>query len=266
MKYRPFGVEIEFTTGSRARGTEGTRRILLDNGFSVAGYDRYGNYCSDGYQMHHDGSDVELKTPILQGEKGLSELKKVMNLLKSYGGHATNRDGMHVHFDAADFMNKHEKVVAMVETWYANQELLFSLVPEWRSRSNWCRRWDLRMMQNLKSGNVFDNGAGYPMSFGRNSLNIDALHSHGTFEIRLHHGTLDYNEASSWIRFCSRLIDRVSEYEAPLERETSVEELTKRVRVTKNASRYLTKKARNVSETAYSYQKFVRICLNWAFV
>jgi hypothetical protein len=70
-----------------------------------------------------------------------------------------------------------------------------------------------------------------------------ALEHHGSIEIRLHEGTMNYEEAESWIKFGQSFIDSVSGRKRPLKPLTDEELLMRRIKVEKNASRFLTTKA-----------------------
>jgi len=227
MRTRPFGVELEFS--AMGRGRNFVHRVVREAGIDVA----------DNYPTNHerwycgyDGSEVELKSPILTGEKGLKELKTVMNALTEAGCYTGRSDGMHVHFDASDFIGNKAKVEALLESWVANQSLIFSFVNTYRQQSNWCAPMNNRHLTELRrmSNETFwQRGNG----FGRRSLNLDALTEHGTFEIRLHEGTLDYKQAEAWIKFMRNFIDGVSRSTNGIEPTEDVDTLLERIRVPK---------------------------------
>ena len=89
MEDRRFGVEIEFASGGL--GMSGVARILGE-AFDKAGMRRW--YFRD--RMHYDGSEIELKTPILKGNEGFEKLHCVMDTLSNEGCYCTGSDGLHI--------------------------------------------------------------------------------------------------------------------------------------------------------------------------
>lgn len=207
---RNFGVEIE--CDSNGLGTQGVRHILRNNGFS--------NWAEN---IYHDGSDVEIPSPILSGSKGLSELKSVMNLLKKHGCSTTSADGMHVHHDVKDLNLRQIHTIA--ETWMINQPLIHSLVDVHRVANRWCRdlrREDLVAIENEIKLPPVPN-ARYEHDKYK-SLSVASRVDYGTLEIRLHEGTLDFEKARGWILFGQAFITNIAKMKKPV-KYTSVEEM-----------------------------------------
>lgn len=100
---RNFGVEIEAYGISRATLAKELRR----EGINVA-VEGYNHDTREHWKLVTDGSlrgenTFELVSPILKGEEGLEELKKVCKVLKAKGAKVNKTCGLHIHFDATDY-------------------------------------------------------------------------------------------------------------------------------------------------------------------
>jgi len=233
VRDRRFGVEIEFD--SNGLGRSGVTRILRD-AFDKNGLRRW-NFLG---RMHHDGSDLELKTPILRGKDGFNKLKIVMDTLYE-NCDVTKDDGFHVHHDAPEFTYNVDNCIRLVKSWRANSHLIYQFVDPYRTNleregGHWaCPAWTDSHLKEMERKKLIPN-------WDRNDLNLCALQEHGSIEIRLHEGTLDYFEAESWIKFGQRFIDRVLKHSIKDSRDAT--NLLKKVRVSQDAQKMLIDKAK----------------------
>jgi len=224
---------------------------------------------AEGY-IHYDGSGCEIPSPVLQGKKGLDQIRRVMDLLQGAGAHTTQSDGLHVHHEAYDFRDK-DNMVRLAKTWQANNHLIRSFVERDRRNSVWCREvWNDKTISLLE----LDEGETVPpelesmvrpyvyappyneplkvpneerklyCSSGAD-LNCSHLYddSHPTIEVRLHEGTLDADETIAWVEFTQRLLDEVIARKRPIKCEDSPALLLRRVKATKRMKRQLLRKA-----------------------
>lgn len=233
MINRRFGVEIEFD--SNGLGSAGVAR-LLGNTFDKYGLRRW--YFRD--RIDYDGSELELKTPILSGKRGFKTLEIVMNTLVENNCFVTEADGLHVHHDAPEFINNIDNCIRLVKSWNQNRHLIYEFVdPERGSQYDgdyWaCPRWTDSAIEELERKREIPY-------WNRNDLNLLALNEHGSIEIRLHEGTLDYSEAESWIRFGQRFIDNSLKHS--MREAKDAEHLLKKIRVAKGAEKVLIDKAK----------------------
>lgn len=218
MRERKFGVEIE--CGLRG-GPRRAENVLAAGGMG---------HWNEGH-IHMDGSGVEIPSPILQGRKGLMELKRVYELLQEAGAYVTASDGMHVHHDAPEFVNNKNNVERIVETWAANVTNINKLVHHSRRNNGACHNgWTEDSIKHLK-----ENGETV-YHWHRGALNISSLTEHGTIEFRQHEGTLDFNIAAAWIRFGQAMMDSVLRRKSFLTTCETPEVLLRRIRAAKGAS------------------------------
>jgi hypothetical protein len=243
MVDRNFGVELEFTTNGK--GQRWAREILTSEGIS---WD----------QWSFDGSELELKSPILSGREGFKELKKVMDTLRHHGCETTTRhDGLHIHHDAPDycgFKNK-ENLVRLVKSWIDNESEIINqfVMPIRRGRTS-CPPWNYNLLIDLENDRYTvdrhdqyrdqDDGWDHLLNnYGRRSLNIDALKEHGTIEIRLHEGTLDFEKAEAWIKFGQKFLNSCIVRKRPIPKLADRNDLLKRIKINKKAHAVLSEKA-----------------------
>jgi len=242
---RKFGIEFEFLlrsireNGYDSRGTT-FRKLLEKNGLG-------------DFNIGFDGSEWEVKTPVLAGPNGFKRVKKFLALMKDMGARVQlDHDGLHVHHDAPEFIGNSEAVVRLVENWYNNQESIMEMVNYIRNRNWACPIWAQGDVSTLKQ-RVAEFGYEGAMSyFGRKNLNISALQRHGTIEIRLHEGTLNYEEVLSWVRFGQSFIAKALDENDSLGYNPPVE-LLRKINVTRNASRFITSKVGRNDYSVVSY-------------
>lgn len=228
MRSRQFGVEIEL---GYPGGVYAANKMLTSNGFEPWTYD-----------IHEDGSGVEICSPILKGAEGFNALKSVMKLLVDNGGYVTTADGMHVHHDAPEFIDDEVAVARLVETWVNNQALVDSFVHtsrhnSWAARKDWN---DPGAVEHLKANGRRRTGK------VRGALNIAALDEHGTVEFRQHEGCLDFRVASAWIEFGQAMMDAALRRKEPVLTCRTPKELLYRIRTSEYASSVLLTKDNTV--------------------
>lgn len=246
---RRFGVEFEFATYPRISWEE-MQTFLSDNG--------YGHWT-----MTPDGSQFEVKTPILSGANGFKAMKGFLNKIKNgVGAYCTHYDGLHVHHDAPEFIGNRELVNAIVEGWVDNMPEIWAMVAPRRRQHAACPSWGDEEIESLKTispswyGGENVSGEGWISTGSRRDLNIRALARHGTIEIRLHEGNLDYDTVASWVKFGQKFIQSV--IDGTLEKANTTQELVKKIQVARNASRFLVYKAEKNGEIVSTPSRPIR--------
>lgn len=235
MRDRAFGVELEFA--SNGLGESGVVRELR-RAFDGVGIRRW----AFRNRMHFDGSELELATPVLRGKEGFEKLKLVMDTLLNIGCRTTTDDGMHVHHDAPEFINSIDNCIRLVKSWKANQHLIYQFIDPWRTEDSYdgpgnfwaCPEWSNSDVRQLEQRKEIPH-------YSRNDLNLLSLSKHGSIELRIHEGTLNYHEAESWIKFGQGFIDRVLKHSMRDSKDAT--KLLKKVRVSPTAEKVLIDKA-----------------------
>jgi hypothetical protein len=251
MRNRGFGVELEFD--SNGLGIDGVADLLEQNGFSDwVGKSNNNNYYGDGYYEYsglgEDGSEIELRTPILHGKKGFEDLFKVVKLLNNADCYTTDADGLHVHHDAPEFVGNKELVVKLLKSWKYNEVHIAKFVDEARADLALSHEYDspcstFRYESITRYELQRGNHVGYDNGFERNNLNINALNEHGSIEFRFHEGTLDWPEIEAWIRFGQSFLNGVVARKNAIMPTDSPVILLNRLKTNESAKKFLIRKA-----------------------
>jgi Putative amidoligase enzyme len=110
-----FGVEIE---------SYGIEKNNLERALRAAGIAVQSQYYNHDISIHwkivsdssiNGENSFELVSPVLQGEAGLAELKKVCEVLTRLGAKINKTCGLHIHFEAIDFNLKKRK--NLIKKW-----------------------------------------------------------------------------------------------------------------------------------------------------
>lgn len=198
---------------------------------------------------HEDGTLLELDSPILRGYKGMLELQRAMKYLREYGGYVTSSDGLHVHHDAPEFLEDPQLAVTLLKCWVANRDYVKKFIaPRRVADRGWGPFITHETTENVArwvedeglDGLYRELGYGY-----RYDCNLLSLAAHGTIELRLHEGTLDFDQAEAWVRFGQAFINRVASGKAvAAERGLgSTRRVLEEFKVTKRAHAVLARKA-----------------------
>lgn len=228
---REFGVEIEC-------GLEGGTLRACEL-FGVSYDDYYEEGEGYGWSVISDGTDIEVKTPILQGEAGFEQLKWAMDLLKSDGAFVTPSDGLHVHHNAPEFYDNPGNCVQLVRSWRNNIDAIRRMVAPRRYPpfgGGPCPPWHDETFANLER---WQRGEQSYMNVGRHDLNLASLSGHGSIEVRLHEGTLDPEVAVSWVKFGQQFIHQALEAAEPMESHADPAALMSKIQLSTEAQQLL---------------------------
>lgn len=235
---RTFGTEFEVLILDRSerddiaeypRTTHGLWDFLVRNGVHVhqpTGYHNTSNGWT-GWKMERDGSirprnrnevvGIEIISPILRGDEGLAEVKRVLALMKDFGTTVNVTCGMHVHHGVSDLTES--QLVNLYELYRRSQVAISGMLPNSRRQNEYCyplkhpfeeisrvrtnlhgrRRNDTDILQTWVSGH------GPALNFGAYTLR-------GTVEFRQHSGTVDYEKFEAWVVLTQAMVESVTRY------------------------------------------------------
>lgn len=244
---RSFGVEIECGTPvietdnrngwykEHSLGINGTQNLLAMNGLP-----HWAN------RIGSDGTEIEIRSPILWGTNGLKELRKVMRLLKSNGFYTTDCDGMHCHFDASDL--NETQIINIIKSWDNNQDIAKKILGD-RFYNDYCGygyQWE-QLGVKPDEDDWYSN-YDYKQSIweydGEKCYAIEPRQRLRTLEFRQHYGTLNFDEARAWILFVQAFIKAVKLNGEPFGHST-MSEIFKMTRTYKIAQKQLLTRAAN---------------------
>jgi hypothetical protein len=217
-----FGVEFEIVLPSdTASHSAAAQRLALITGLPVITGSRTATTRQDAPEWRvvsdasiRGGAGAELVSPVLRGEDGFSQVKKIADALQVIGAIANASCGFHVHVGGvrgAD-LGFFKRLVKL----YARFEPVIDsfMPPSRRGNSNtYCRGLSAANVAAVDNADSFDRlihaATGLPASTYSArffKLNLVAFRKHRTVEFRQHAGTVDSAKAIAWIRTCLRMV------------------------------------------------------------
>lgn len=207
---RKFGVEIE------AFGVEKAKLVRALNAAGISTHTEGYNHTTRNYWKVIGDSSItgenafELVSPILEGEDGIEQIRKVSQVLIALRVKINKTCGMHIHFDA-EGMN--------LQTWknlfknYISYEgIIDSFMPSSRRANNntYCKSLlnglsKEQIFRKIDACNTISQIAGY-YSTRYFKVNAQSYSRHKTVEFRQHSGTIEFEKIEMWIRFLHNLI------------------------------------------------------------
>lgn len=194
---RTYGVEIEILeTGiTRSQIAEALRSAGIE-----AQDEDYNHTTRSYWKVITDGScGFEVVSPILSGNDGFDQIRRVSEALVSINAQVDKRCGLHVHFGAND-LTKLE--IAAVLSAYARYEKFFDAIqPPSRRNNQYCNGFAgmLGKETTTLKKNPF-RFYGSEMYYGRYmKLNLESYVRHGTIEFRQGAGTIESKKIINWI-------------------------------------------------------------------
>ena len=160
------------------------------------------------YGAKYDGSisGMEFVSPILQGDKGLWSTRGFCTRAKHMGFKVNSDCGYHVHIDVSGNTPLQQRHIACA--YACTYAFWCRLVKQGRIGGTWCRAlpWEPESMATTYR---------FPQFCDRQNrytwFNVNSLERHGTFEIRLHEGTLDSRTVCNWVKAHLRFADFVQD-------------------------------------------------------
>jgi hypothetical protein len=193
-----FGVEIEIT---RLVSQDAIAMALQAAGIAAA-VEGYNHVTKRHWKVVTDGScGYEVVSPILSGEKGIAELRKVCETLTRIGCKVNKHCGLHVHL-GAEFLGV-ARVRNFVKRYMANEANLDAIQPRARrgSKNRFCLPISETMRTHLIDNcHVIDDMVGLQTT-RYCKVNLQSYRKYNTIEIRHHAGTTNATRIENWVRF-----------------------------------------------------------------
>jgi Putative amidoligase enzyme len=212
---RTFGVEIEAYGVDKNELVTALRQvgIAVENAGYTHATTAYWKVVSDGSIRGNNA--FELVSPILQGEAGLLELKKVCTVLKQKNALINKSCGLHIHFGVSNFGIKDWR--NLYKTYAILEEQIDNFMPISRRADNntYCKGLRLKyssldiLFNKIDASRTVIQLAGIAATNGSRycKVNGTSFSRHGTVEFRQHSGTIEYDKISNWILFLARMVD-----------------------------------------------------------
>lgn len=199
---RAAGVEYEYLA---PRGMDDPARL-----------NRYGEFHDDGSVCGRDSEwGREFAARPATGDAFVRSVRNVCGALR--GCRVNKSCGLHVHVDMNDTTPRQRANVC--EWWRMLEPLILATVaPSRRLPNSYCAPW--------RGRDCSDSGERYL------SLNTSAYHKHGTFEFRLHQGSLNPGRILAWSRLCLSFVESYKDVPLTTDIEMRYRAMSDRGRVT----------------------------------
>ena len=217
-----FGIEIECI----GLDTFQAHRAMTDNGYACAN-NGYTHDVMRTWKVVYDGSlqsrtgSCEVVSPPLQGNDGLNEIRSVMKVLRDAGARVNVSCGMHIHI-GVDSLTQQQQA-NLIKAHQRFQPAFDALLTERRvTNQRWAKRRTMANADRLADSwaTSSDVRAISRQTDRYHALNINSFYKYGTFEFRLHHGSLNGKNATAWIAlhlaFIQAVIDAPETMTRPL--------------------------------------------------
>lgn len=205
---RTFGVELEI----KGLDCWQAERALNEGGVEAR---------NEGYthrRTHHwkivtdaslSGRACEVVSPVMRGEEGIEEVRKVCKLLASAGARVDRQCGLHVHVGTDGLTGS--DVTAIVQRYARFEDTIDSFMPPSRrgsrnhncmSMTEWARRAERtrRAVRDIRSAISL-----FPERYSK--INVTAYNRHRTIEFRHHSGTCNASKVENWVRFVLHFVE-----------------------------------------------------------
>lgn len=205
---RKFGIEIEAYNISITQAVHAIAAVGID-----IRAEEYGHTRPRQWKVVTDGSvpgGFEVVSPVLQGEEGLEQIKKVCRALNDAGAKVDKRCGFHVHVDANGLTAADIKNVMERYGRFENEIDKFMPVSRRSNNNTYCKSvsgWLSRARSHFGSANTVDSVVRL-MSERYYKINLQAYLRHGTIEFRQHSGTTNAEKTTNWVRFCINFVEQ----------------------------------------------------------
>lgn len=207
---RRFGVEIEAYNCTR----DTLAAALREEGIQVT-VESYNHNTRNHWKLVTDSSlsgnqTFELVSPVLEGQRGLQELKKVCWVLDACNVKVNSSCGLHIHFDAANFTLQTWKNIAI--SYKRIESVIDRFMPQSRRNNQYCRSLQIiteQSVNNATSIEQLQSGAFQRTRYFK--VNPQSYSRHKTIEFRQHSGSINFEKISNWILFLNGLVTFASE-------------------------------------------------------
>lgn len=215
-----FGVEIECFHVKRVDIKKELDKIGIPSYIET-----YGHGIPNGFKLTLDGSvtnegtdyiddfygervlkGVEVVSPVLEGEEGLEQLRKVLYVLNKLGARVDTSCSIHVHLDTTYLDYNDIKNVLIF--YYNYQDVIECLIHEDRRNGNnpYCLPIEFEQLKKVRKANSLEK-MGFYMRTRKKCVNIRSYRrGYNTIEFRSLHGTLLFDEIYNWLMLLQNIM------------------------------------------------------------
>lgn len=195
--HRLVGLEIEY---------------LAPTGAYITGLGKWGIIKGDGSVSGVGHAGREFNSVPANGDRLFNLVDDTTTLLVNAGCTVNNSCGLHVHLDMR--AENSETRQNLQDWWHIFEFLILGMVQK--------SRWSSDYAKKVTSASPDDR---------YRALNVTALHKFGTYEVRLHHGTLNNTVIKNWVLFLLSFWDTFTQMKLTSEVQKELLSLPKRALV-----------------------------------
>lgn len=208
---RTFGVEIEMTHPNKSQ--RAIAQLLTGRGIPTS-YMGYTHEVISTWKLVDDSSltggryKMELVSPILQGQEGIDELRKVLTIIEELGCKVNVSCGLHVHIGIQDYNVKN--LTNLLKFYGKYEEEIDMVVAPSRRVCRWARSLNINSIwDRLNRCETFRDVENI-MSTRYKKVNVFSYRRYGTVEFRQHGGSVNADKICSWVIMLTNMCDKIS--------------------------------------------------------
>lgn len=205
---RTYGIEMEMI-GINA---EAAKAVVSAAGIRIEA-ESYNHTTKPWWKIVPDASlrdttgrgSCEVVSPILAGEDGFAQIKKVCDALISAGATVNKTCGLHVHVGASDVTV--EVMKRIINRYNRFEGVIDGFMPESRrgDYNEFSRSLNQYVSRIQNCQNIESIACNIPTRYTK--VNVQSYLRHGTVEFRQHSGTVEAEKAINWVKFCLNFVE-----------------------------------------------------------
>lgn len=211
-----FGVELEVILPRGHTDDQGRAELaamMCEEGAECAS-ETYNHRTRQHWKIVTDATigheNAEVVSPILQGDDGFDQIKRVCRAMERFGCRVNRQTGFHVHVGVGQFGHQIGFFKELVRTYAKFEPIIDQLVSRSRRGNNnqWCR--PIRFTPEIDQAATLRD---LRYAYGGNryhKVNLEAFTVHGTVEFRQHQGTTNAEKITRWVTLCLRMVEHAA--------------------------------------------------------
>ncbi len=167
-----------------------------------------GSVAPDG-SITGGNNGFEIRTSPARGAAFVEQMRQICRVLRKGHAKANKSCGLHVHIDARDL--EPVDLIKITTLWPKVEEKFYSKTFKRRSQGGYAAKWAANLPAYKKDYPLIRMYNEVKAATDRNGrmmgLNFQAMGRHGTFENRIHHGTINITKILNWAKLNADFID-----------------------------------------------------------
>lgn len=227
---RTYGIEIEFFGVTREVVAQKCQELGVD-----ARVENYNHTNRTWWKIVTDSSVTstgcnnsynhgnEIVSPILEGEDGLEQLRKVCEALEAVGAKVDKTCGIHVHHGIGDLNLEQIKNIYRVYNKYEN--VIENMMPKSRRKTannRYCKPL-AEYIERIEGASTIED-LRWVLHDRYRTVNFQSYVKYSTIEFRQHSGSTDFEKISSWVLLTQMMVEKSKESKRAIKKIKSEQE------------------------------------------